>query len=179
VIAQVSEPVFDSATGRRLLIPQGTRLVGIYSNDVAAGQERLFVAWQRLVFPDGQAMDLGELPGTSGAGLSGLSGEVDHHWMRIFGQALLMSVITAGATYSQQPETRGDAKDYGPMQSAGGTLSAALGQQLGAAGAAVLMKNLNLAPTLEVHAGYRLNVVATKDLSFDRPYRAFSTHGRR
>ena len=172
VIAQVSLPVYDSATGEQLLIPQGTRLIGVYSNEVSAGQERVFVAWQRLVFPDGQAMDIGEQPGTSGAGLTGLSGEVDTHLGRVFGNALLMSLITAGATYSQQPQ--GGAGGLGLQQTAGSTLSAALGQQLGAAGAAVLMKNLNVAPTIAVHAGYRLTVVATKDLTFDRPYRPFA-----
>ncbi|MGY6215732.1 TrbI/VirB10 family protein [Methylolobus aquaticus] len=172
VIAQVSQPVYDSATGEQLLIPQGTRLIGVYSNEVSAGQERVFVAWQRLVFPDGQAMDIGEQPGTSGAGLTGLSGEVDTHMGRVFGNALLMSLITAGATYSQQPQ--GGAGGLGLQQTAGSTLSAALGQQLGAAGAAVLMKNLNVAPTIAVHAGYRLTVVATKDLTFNRPYRPFA-----
>ena len=174
VIAQVSQPVYDTATGRHLLIPQGTRLFGTYSNEVAYGQERVFVAWQRLVFPDGQAMDLGEMPGTDGAGLAGLTGEVNNHYARIFGHALLMSLITAGAAYSQQPHNTAGPNGYGYQQTATGTLSAALGQQLGAAGSAVLMKNLNVAPTIEVHAGYRLNVVVTKDLTFDRPYRAFS-----
>lgn len=174
VIAQVSQPVYDTATGRHLLIPQGTRLFGTYSNEVAYGQERVFVAWQRLVFPDGKAMDLGEMPGTDGAGLAGLTGEVDNHYGRIFGHALLMSLITAGAAYSQQPHNTAAPSGYGYQQTATGTLSAALGQQLGAAGSAVLMKNLNVAPTIEVHAGYRLNVVVTKDLIFDRPYRAFS-----
>jgi len=172
VIAQVSQPVYDSTTGEQLLIPQGTRLIGVYSNEVSSGQERVFVAWQRLVFPDGHAMDIGEQPGTSGAGLTGLSGEVDTHMARVFGNALLMSLITAGATYSQQPQ--GGAGGLGLQQTAGSTLSAALGQQLGAAGVAVLMKNLNVAPTIAVHAGYRLTVVATKDLTFDRPYRPFA-----
>jgi len=174
VIAQVSQPVFDTARGRYLLIPQGTRLFGSYSNEVAYGQERVFVAWQRLIFPDGKAMDLGEMPGTDGAGLAGLTGEVDNHYARLFGHALLMSLITAGAAYSQQPSNASAPNGYGYQQTATGTLSAALGQQLGAAGSAVLMKNLNVAPTIEVRAGYRLNVVVTKDLTFDRPYRAFS-----
>lgn len=174
VIAQVSQPVYDAATGRYLLIPQGTRLFGTYSNEVAYGQERVFVAWQRLIFPDGKAMDLGEMPGTGGAGLAGLTGDVNNHYFRTFGSALLMSLITAGAAYSQQPHNAAAPQGYGYQQSASGTLSAALGQQLGAAGSALLMKNLNVAPTIEVHAGYRLNVVVTKDLTFDGTYRPFS-----
>ena len=173
VIAQVSQPVYDAATGRYLLIPQGTRLFGTYSNEVAYGQERVFVAWQRLIFPDGKAMDLGEMPGTDGAGMAGLTGDVNNHYLRTFGSALLMSLITAGAAYSQQPHNAAAPQGYGYQQTASGTLSAALGQQLGAAGSALLMKNLNVAPTIEVHAGYRLNVVVTKDLTFDGPYRPF------
>jgi len=174
VIAQVSQPVYDTATGKYLLVPQGTRIFGQYSNDVVAGQERVLVAWQRLIFPDGKAMDIGEMPGTDGAGLAGLSGDVNNHYLRIFGHALLMSLITAAATYSQQPSNWSAPGSYGYQQTATGTLSAALGQQLGAAGTAVLMKNLNIAPTIEVHAGYRLNVIATKDLTFDTPYRPFA-----
>jgi type IV secretion system protein VirB10 len=174
VIAQVSQPVYDAATGRNLLIPQGTRLFGTYSNEVEYGQERVFIAWQRLIFPDGTAMDLGEMPGTDGAGLAGLTGEVNNHYVRIFGNALLMSLITAGAAYSQQPHNAAAPQGFGYQQSASGSLSAALGQQLGTAGSALLMKNLNVAPTIEVHAGYRLNVVATKDLTFDGPYRPFA-----
>jgi type IV secretory pathway VirB10-like protein len=141
---------------------------------IAYGQERVFVAWQRLIFPDGKAMDLGEMPGTDGAGLSGLTGDVNNHYVRIFGNALLMSLITAAATYSQQPSNVAAPGATGYQQTAGGALSSALGQQLGTAGTALLMKNLNIAPTIDVHAGYRLNVVATKDLTFDKPYQPFS-----
>jgi len=100
---------------------------------------------------------------------------VNNHYARIFGHALLMSLISAGASYSQQAAGLGGSSNgYGYQPSASGALSLALGQQLGSAGIAVLQKNLNIAPTIEVHAGYRLNVVPVKDMTFDRPYRAFS-----
>jgi len=175
VIAQVSQDVYDTPRGRFLLIPQGTRLFGAYSNEVVAGQERVFVAWQRLILPDGKAFDMGEMPATDGAGLAGETGDVNNHYARIFGHALLMSLISAGASYSQQAAGLGGSSNgYGYQPSASGALSLALGQQLGSAGIAVLQKNLNIAPTIEVHAGYRLNVVPVKDMTFDRPYRAFS-----
>ena len=77
IIAQVAQPVFDTPTGKYLLIPQGTRLVGSYSSEVAYGQSRIFIAWQRIVFPDGKAMDIGAMPGADSAGYAGLqrSGE--------------------------------------------------------------------------------------------------------
>ena len=71
VIGQVSQNVYDTPTGKYLLIPQGSRLVGTYSSDVVYGQERVLVAWQRIVFPDGKAMDIGAMPGADSAGYSG------------------------------------------------------------------------------------------------------------
>jgi type IV secretion system protein VirB10 len=178
IIAQVSQPIYDTARGKHVLIPAGTRLYGTYSNEVAPGQERVLVAWERLIFPDGKAMDIGEQPGAGGDGVAGAAGEVDNHYARIFGHAILMSLITAGATYSQIPQNVsgavGGPGNYGYQQTASGALSASLGQQLGQAGSAVLMKNLNIAPTIHVPFGFRLNVVVTKDLTFDHPYKPFS-----
>jgi len=79
LIAQVSRNVYDTPTGTHLVIPQGTRLMGVYSNDINFGQARIMVAWQRLIFPDGKALDLGEMPGSDLAGYSGLSDKV---WLK-------------------------------------------------------------------------------------------------
>jgi type IV secretory pathway VirB10-like protein len=65
IMAQVAQNVYDTPTGKHLLIPQGSRLVGTYSSDVAYGQARVLVAWQRIVFPDGKAMDIGAMPGAT------------------------------------------------------------------------------------------------------------------
>ncbi|MBQ5773621.1 MAG: hypothetical protein IIW09_02125 [Acetobacter sp.] len=96
VEAQVSENVYDTATGRFLLIPQGSRLLGTYNNGVVYGQRRLLVAWNRITFPDGKIVDLGSMPGTDFAGQAGFKDQVDNHFLRLFGSALLMSAITAG-----------------------------------------------------------------------------------
>jgi type IV secretory pathway VirB10-like protein len=177
IMAQVSSNVYDTPRGKHLLVPQGSRLVGTYSHEVAYGQERVLVAWQRIVFPDGKAMDIGAMPGTDSAGYAGFQDQVNHHYLRIFGSAFMMSLITAGITYSQN---RNNSMNYGYQQSASGTLSAALGQQLGQATAAMLMKNLNVAPSLEIRPGYRFNVMVNKDMTFSKPYRSFdySTAGR-
>jgi type IV secretory pathway VirB10-like protein len=71
-MAQVAQNVYDTPTGKHLLIPQGSRLVGRYSSDVAYGQARVLVAWQRIVFPDGKAIDIGAMPGADGVGYAGL-----------------------------------------------------------------------------------------------------------
>ena len=169
IVAQVSQNVYDTPTGNFLLIPQGTRLVGQYSSDVQFGQSRVLVAWQRIVFPDGKAMDLGAMPGSDSAGYGGFKDRVNNHYFRVFGSALLLSGVTAGATLSQP---RSNFDGFG-RQSAGSALSEALGQQLGQVTAQLIEKNLNIAPTLMIRPGFRFNVVVTKDLAFSKPYRAF------
>lgn len=168
IMAQVSQDVYDTATGRWKLVPQGSRLVGRYSSEVVYGQSRVLVAWQRIVFPDGKALDIGSMPGGDAAGYSGFSDGVNNHYLRIFGSALLMSAITAGVSISQDCES-GNGND----SSGRCALTEALGQQLGMATAALIVKNLNIAPTLEIRPGYRFNVVVTKDMTFSKPYRSF------
>jgi type IV secretory pathway VirB10-like protein len=170
IIGQVSQDVYDTATGKFKLIPQGARLVGAYSSSVAYGQSRVLVAWQRVIFPDGKALDIGSMPGADGAGYAGFKDEVNNHYLRVFGSALLMSGVVAGVTYSQgRNSTTGTA--YAPTASS--ALSEALGQQLGQATAQMISKNMNIAPTLEIRPGFRFNVIVVKDLTFSKPYASF------
>lgn len=169
IMGQVAQNVYDTPTGRHLLIPQGSRLVGSYSSDVAYGQSRVLVAWQRIVFPDGKAMDIGAMPGADSAGYSGFKDQVNNHYLRIFGSAVLMSGVVAGINLSQDSGTNGD----DDSQRASDAMSEALGQQLGQVTAQMIAKNLNIAPTLEIRPGFRFNVIATKDLTFSKPYQNF------
>lgn len=170
IMAQVSQNVYDTPTGKYLLIPQGTRLVGAYSSDVSYGQARVLVAWQRLVFPDGKAMDIGAMPGADGAGYGGFHDQVNNHYVRLFGSAILMSAVTAGLSYSQ----RQNQSTLGFQQpNANSALSQALGQQLGQVTAQMISKNLSISPTLEIRPGFRFNVIVTKDLTLSKPYQAF------
>lgn len=170
IIGQVSQNVYDTATGKYLLIPQGTRLVGVYSNDVAYGQDSLLIAWQRLVFPDGKALDIGSMPGADSAGFAGFRDQTDNHYARIFGSALLMSGVTAGVAYSQIQN-----QGAGPFSqpTAGSVMSAALGQELGQVTAQMIAKNLNIAPTLTIRPGFRFNIIVVKDLTFAKAYQSF------
>ena len=168
IMAQVSQHIYDSPIGKWRLIPQGSRLVGTYSSEVEFGQARVLVAWQRIIFPDGKTMDIGAMPGADGVGYAGFRDQVNNHYMRIFGSALIMSAIVAGSTYSQR-----DSGGAFGRQNAGSIMSQSLGQQLGLVTANLIRKNLNIAPTLEIRPGYRFNIIVTKDMKFSKPYHSF------
>jgi len=168
IMAQVSQNIYDSPIGNWRLIPQGSRLVGTYSSEVEFGQARVLVAWQRIIFPDGKTMDIGAMPGADGLGQSGFNDQVNNHYMRIFGSALIMSAVIAGVAYSQR-----DSGGAFGRQNAGSIMSQSLGQQLGRVTASLVNKNINIAPTLEIRPGYLFNVVVTKDMLFSKPYQSF------
>ncbi len=170
IVAQVSQNVYDTPVGHHLLVPQGSRLIGTYNSKVAYGQGRVLVAWQRIVYPDGKALDIGAMPGSDGAGYAGLNDKTNNHYLRIFGSAFLMSAVTAGITLSQD---NGNSDGNDNRERASDALSEALGQQLGQATAQMITKNLNIAPTLEIRPGFRFNVIVTKDMTFSKPYQAF------
>lgn len=168
ITAIVAQDVRDTARGKYVLIPQGSRLVGTYGADVKYGQERVMVAWQRIVWPDGKALDIGAMPGSDGAGYAGFQDQVDSHFWRMFASALLLSSITGGIAYSQDSQAHGD-----NQATVSGAMSQALGQQLGQLSEEMIRKQMNVAPTIEIRPGYRFNVQVTKDLTFNAPYRAF------
>jgi type IV secretion system protein VirB10 len=181
IIGQVSQGVYDTPTGKYLLIPQGTRLIGSYSNGVVYGQSALLVAWQRLIFPDGKALDIGEMPGADSAGYSGFRDQVNNHYFRIFASAFLMSGVTAAAAYATTPQysqkmTNGSTNIFlgnASNPTVGSTLTQALGEQLGNVSSQMIAKNLNIAPTLEIRPGYRFNVIVVKDIAFTASYKSF------
>ena len=173
IIAQVSQNVFDTATGRQLLIPQGAKLFGVYDSRVIYGQERVLVAWNRIVFPDGSAVTMGAMPGADMAGNAGYTDEVNNHYLRIFGSAILMSMITGGMSYSMDAlNTSGNSGQGNQAPSLQDEMGSALAAQLGQATMQLLQKNLNIKPTLEIRPGYQFNVIVTKDMVFQRPYQS-------
>ena len=128
------------------------------------------VAWQRIVFPDGKTIDIGAMPGSDEAGYAGYNDQVNNHYLRLFGEAILMSGITAGVTLSQDRNNNGNVYSQPTASSA---LSEALGQQLGTATAQMISKNLNISPTLEIRPGFRFNVMCIKDLVLTKAYKSF------
>ena len=169
MIAQVTQNVFDSATGRNLLIPQGTKIYGVYDSRVIYGQSRVLIAWNRLIFPDGSSMDINAMPGTDMGGMAGFKDEVDNHYTRIFGSALMMSLVTGSMAYALDSTNDGTSSENGTSMT--DEMTAALAAQLGQTTTTLLQKNLNIKPTLEIRPGYQFNIVVTKDLVFKDPYK--------
>jgi type IV secretory pathway VirB10-like protein len=168
---RVRENVYDSATGKHLLVPQGTTIVGIYDSVVSFGQRRLLVAWQRLIYPDGTKLNISGMPGTDLIGAAGFQDQVDRHYKRVFGSALLLSVITAGVTLSQDDTTNdGFGDNQSSRQQIKNTLATALGQNLGDVASEMIRREMNVQPTLKIRPGYRFNVFVNKDLIFEGPY---------
>ena len=165
VKALVRSNVYDTATGKYLLIPQGSRLVGTYNAHVTYGQKGLQVIWTRIIYPDGSAIDLDGMVGTDVKGNSGFRFDVDNHYKRLIGMALLTSVFAAGIEISQRSQTSTLA-----TPTVGQTASAAVGQQVGELGVEVTRRNLNVQPTIKIPIGYRFNVRVNRDMLFDSPY---------
>lgn len=169
LIAQVSQHVYDTATGSALLIPQGSRLFGIYDSRVAMGQSRVLIAWNRIIFPDGSSVTLESMPGSDQAGYSGFEDQVDNHYLKIFGSSIIMSLISGGMAYSVDALDNSNSSDDNP--SLRDEMGTALSSQLGQASLQLLQKYINIQPTLEIRPGYRFNLILVKDLAFDAPYK--------
>ena len=161
----VRENVYDSATGRYILLPAGSTLVGIYNSHVGYGQSALQAVWRRVIFPDGSSLSLGGFEGDDSTGAAGFRDQVDSHWGRILSGALLTSLFAAGIELSQ-----GTNSSVLQSQSVGQQIGQAVGQQVGQLGTEVTRRNLNVQPTLVVRPGYRFFVRVEKDILFNGPY---------
>jgi type IV secretion system protein VirB10 len=170
ISAQVREDVFDSRTGRYLLIPKGSRLIGTYKNDVKDGQSRVLVAWERLIFPDTSSIDLHDQVGADTEGYSGLAGKTDDHFAGVFATALLSSILSAGLQLSQPQQTVVAAAGTVTMPSAGQVLAGAAGQNISQVGSGLAQKQLSLPPVIHVPRGYPFLVVVDRDMVLPSPY---------
>ncbi|MGR4892678.1 TrbI/VirB10 family protein [Sphingopyxis sp. LARHCG72] len=160
VTAQVTENAYDSVTGRTLLLPQGSRLIGSYDSVVAFGQSRALVVWQRIILPDGASIRIDNVPASDTAGYAGLADRIDRHtWQLLKGVALstLLGVGTELGTGSRESDLVRAIREST--------------QQAGArAGDQLVARNLDVPPTLKVRPGWPLRVVVHKDLVL-RPWR--------
>jgi type IV secretion system protein VirB10 len=153
ITAQVTANVYDSPTGRILLIPQGARLIGEYDSEIAAGQTRALLAWDRLIMPDGRSIVLERQPGADAAGFAGLQDRVNQHWGNLLRAAAVSTLLGVGA------ELGADSED---------DLTRALrrGSQdtINQSGQQIVRRQLNVQPTLTIRPGYPLRVIITRDL---------------
>lgn len=161
ITAQVTEHVYDSPTGVHLLIPQGSRLIGAYDSQVAFGQSRVLLVWNRIVMPDGTSIVLERLQGTDPQGFSGLEDEVDYHWGQLFRAAVLSTLLGVGTQIGSDDEESQIAQAI--RESAQGTASN-VGQQ-------IVSRQLNIQPTLTIRPGFPVRVIVNRDLVM-QPYGA-------
>ena len=162
VIASVTEPVYDTATGRFLLIPQGSRILGRYNSQVSYGQSRVQVVWNRVILPDTSSLTLDNLAGSDPAGYAGLEDGVDWHWDRIVAGAALTTLLGVGAELAA-PENR---QEGNRIVIAGRD---SLQDSVNHVGQELTRRNLNIQPTLTERPGLPVRVIVNRDLVL-RPY---------
>ena len=162
IIATITENIYDTVTGRFLLIPQGSRLLGQYDSEVAYGQRRVLLVWTRLMMPDGSSLTLDRLPGVDAAGYSGLEDKVNWHWGRIFAGAAVSTLIGVGAELaSPARQSNGNTVVIAGRESIQSSVTD-VGQQ-------ITQRNLNIQPTLTVRPGFPVRVIVNRDLVL-RPF---------
>ena len=154
VVAQVTEDVFDSVTGRTKLIPQGTRLLGVYDANISAGQSRALVVWTQMILPDGRSIDLDRLVGTDAAGQSGFADRVNNHWGSILRAGLLSTLLGVGS----------QASGFGENDAIADAIRDSAGQTVGRAGDRIVERQLGIQPTITVRPGARVRVLVSRDL---------------
>lgn len=160
VIAQITEPIFDSVSGRTLLVPQGARLIGTYDSVIAFGQSRALLVWRRIVMPDGSSIQIDNLPATDTAGYAGLEDEVDFHTWRLIKGVALSTLLGVGTELSLGGEESDLVR----------ALRESTQQNANRAGQRITERNLNIQPTITVRPGWPLRVIVHRDLVL-RPYR--------
>jgi len=153
VTAQVTQTVYDSATGRILLVPQGARLIGRYDNVVAFGQSRALVVWQRIIFPDGSALRLDNAPATDGAGYAGLADKVDFHTWRLLKGVAMATLLGIGTELSVSGES--DLVE---------AIRESTQSNVARAGDRITQRNLDIPPTISIRPGAPVRLVVHRDL---------------
>ena len=152
IIAQVTQPVYDTVAGQFVLIPQGSRLIGRYQSEVSFGQDRALVVWDRILFPNGTSITISE-PGADAQGVSGLADRTDHHWDRVFAAAGLATLLGIGSEL-------GNGDDDDVVRAIRRGTSDAVNQ----AGQRAVDRNLSIQPTIRVRPGWPVRVIVTRDL---------------
>ncbi|WP_316237250.1 TrbI/VirB10 family protein [Bradyrhizobium sp. SZCCHNR1015] len=164
ITAQVTENVFDTPTGRLLVIPQGARLIGAYDSQVATGQSRVLLVWTRLILPNGRAIVLERQQGADPGGYSGLEDEVDNHWKQLIGSALLSTLLSVGSEVNAG--ANGTANNAALIQA----LRQGFGNAMSQTGQQLVRQQMNIQPTLTVRPGFPVRVIVNRDLVLE-PYR--------
>ncbi|UGA48862.1 IncP-type conjugal transfer protein TrbI (plasmid) [Bradyrhizobium barranii subsp. apii] len=166
ITAQVSQNVFDSATGYRLLIPQGTKLMGRYDSKISFGQSRVLVIWTDIIFPNGSTLQIGGMAGTDAEGYGGFTDQVDNHYFKTFGSAILLAIIGTGMDMAAPQSST-----LATQQTASDAARRNFAETFGRVAERTINKNLDVQPTLEIRPGYQFNVLVDQDIVFPGAYR--------
>jgi ParB-like chromosome segregation protein Spo0J len=154
ITAQVTEAVYDTPTGKYLLIPQGARLIGKYDSSVAFGQNRVLLVWTRLIMPNGTSIVLEQQPGADTQGYAGLEDDVDNHWAMLIKAAMLSTLLSVGA------EAGTSSTENSLIQAIRGGASNSISQT----GRQIVQRQLNIQPTLTIRPGFPVRVLVSRDL---------------
>jgi type IV secretory pathway VirB10-like protein len=154
ITAQVTEAVYDSPSGKYLLIPQGAKLIGQYDSSVAFGQSRVLLVWTRIIMPDGSSIVLERQPGADTEGYAGLEDEVDNHWGMLFKAAVLSTLLSVGAE-------AGTSQDENNLVQA---IRSGASNSISQTGSQIVQRQLNIQPTLTIRPGFPVRVIVTRDL---------------
>ena len=154
VTAQVTENIYDGPTGRILLIPQGSRLIGQYDAQTSFGQSRALLVWTRLILPNGRSIVLERQPGADASGYAGVEDEVDNHWGQILRAALISTLLSIGSQAGA-----GDDEDQLIQALRRGSSDGVsqVGRQL-------VGRSLDIRPTITIRPGFPVRVIVTRDL---------------
>lgn len=159
ITAQVTENVYDSPTGKILLVPQGTRVIGQYDSGVGFGQRRVLLVWNRMIFPNGRSIVLERQPGADAEGYAGLEDGVDYHWGELFKAAALSTLLSVGA----------EAGSSGQESDIVRALRNGASDSINQTGQQIVQRQLNIAPTLTIRPGFPVRLIVTRDLVLE-PY---------
>jgi len=140
-----------------VLIPQGTRIIGEYSNDAAFGDRRVLLVWNRLIFPNGHSIVLERQPGADTQGYAGLEDGVDYHWWDLARAAGLSTLLGVGVELTMDDQRLIQAIRNGVQDT------------INDAGQQIVQRQLQVAPTLTVRPGFLVHVIVTRDLVLE-PY---------
>ncbi|MFN3320054.1 MAG: TrbI/VirB10 family protein [Allorhizobium sp.] len=159
ITAQVTENIYDSPTGHVMLVPQGTRIIGQYDNNVQFGQRRALLVWSRLIFPNGRSIVLERQPGADSQGYAGLEDGVDYHWWDLAKAAGLSTLLAVGTELATDDDDRLIRAIRDGTQ-----------DTINQAGQQIIQRQLQVAPTLTIRPGFPVRVIVTRDLVLE-PYR--------
>lgn len=160
VIAQTTQDVYDGVKGNHLIIPKGSKVYGVYNNDINVGQGRIMLAFQRIVMPGGRSVTLPGLPAMDSVGQTGVVGDVNNHYFRLYGGSALVAAISAVVDAYGKNNT--NVSPEGP--SVGTQVTSSSGQVLVDVSRNIMQRNNNIRPTITIKQGEKLNIMVKRDI---------------